>query len=54
MNLRVKSWRNKWESLSVYFKYQEDIRRVIYTTNIIESAHRQLIKTTLYRYPKCK
>lgn len=35
------SWRNKWDNLSVYFKYPEDIRRVIYTTNIIESVHRQ-------------
>lgn len=35
------SWRNKWENLSIYFKYPEDIRRVIYTTNIIESVHRQ-------------
>jgi len=35
------SWRNKWDNLSVYFQYQEDIRRVIYTTNIIESVHRQ-------------
>ena len=35
------SWRNKWDNLSVYFDYPEDIRRVIYTTNIIESVHRQ-------------
>jgi len=35
------SWRNKWDKLSVYFQYLEDIRRVIYTTNIIESVHRQ-------------
>jgi len=35
------SWRNKWENLSVYFQYPADIRRVIYTTNIIESVHRQ-------------
>ena len=35
------SWRNKWENLTVYFQYPEDIRRVIYTTNIIESVHRQ-------------
>ena len=27
-----KSWRNKWENLTVYFQYPEDIRRVIYTT----------------------
>lgn len=42
----IKSWRNKWENLSVYFKYPEDIRRVIYTTNIIESVHRQFRKLT--------
>ena len=35
------SWRNKWDNLSLYFDYPEDIRRVIYTTNIIESVHRQ-------------
>ena len=35
------SWRNKWDNLSNYFKYAEPIRRVIYTTNIIESVHRQ-------------
>jgi transposase-like protein len=35
------SWRNKWDNLSVYFKYPADIRKVIYTTNIIESVHRQ-------------
>ena len=32
---------DKWGNLSVYFQYPEDIRRVIYTTNIIESVHRQ-------------
>ena len=35
------SWRNNWENLSNYFKYAEPIRKVIYTTNIIESVHRQ-------------
>lgn len=42
----IKSWRNKWEHLSVYFKYPEEIRRIIYTTNIIESVHRQFRKLT--------
>jgi transposase-like protein len=42
----VKSWRNNWENLSHYFKYPEEIRRVIYTTNIIESVHRQFRKLT--------
>jgi len=35
------SWRNKWDNLSNYFKYAEPIRKVIYTTNIIESVHHQ-------------
>ena len=37
----LQSWNNKWENLSVYFKYPKEIRKVIYTTNIIESVHRQ-------------
>ena len=37
----IDSWRNKWDNLSNYFKYSKDIRRIIYTTNIIESVHRQ-------------
>lgn len=42
----IQSWQNKWENLSVYFKYPPEIRRVIYTTNIIESVHRQFRKLT--------
>ena len=42
----IKSWRSKWENLSVYFKYPEPIRRVIYTTNSIEAFHRQFRKLT--------
>jgi len=42
----IKSWRNKWDNLSNYFKYPENIRKVIYTTNIIESVHRQFRKLT--------
>jgi len=37
----IKSWRNNWKNLSVYFEYPKAIRKVIYTTNIIESVHRQ-------------
>lgn len=40
------SWRNKWDNLSNYFKYAEPIRKIIYTTNIIESVHRQFRKLT--------
>lgn len=42
----LNSWQNKWENLSVYFRYPADIRKVIYTTNIIESVHRQFRKLT--------
>jgi len=42
----IRSWRNKWENLSYYFKYPEPIRRVIYTTNAIEAVHRQMRKLT--------
>lgn len=40
-NLVIKSWRTNWDNLSVYFEYPKAIRKVIYTTNIIESVHRQ-------------
>jgi putative transposase len=42
----IQSWKNKWGKLSAYFKYPEDIKRIIYTTNIIESVHRQFRKLT--------
>ncbi len=42
----IKSWKDKWENLSAYFKYPPEIRRIIYTTNIIESVHRQFRKLT--------
>ncbi|WP_027856168.1 IS256 family transposase [Marinobacterium jannaschii] len=44
--LVIKSWRGKWENLSVYFKYPEQIRRAIYTTNAVEAVHRQFRKLT--------
>jgi putative transposase len=42
----IKSWRNNWEQLSNFFKYPPEIRRLIYTTNIIEGFHRQVRKVT--------
>lgn len=44
--LVIKSWRRKWENLSVYFKYPEAIRKIIYTTNAVEAIHRQFRKLT--------
>lgn len=29
----IKSWQDNWHKLSTYFKYTEDIRHIIYTTN---------------------
>ncbi|CAG9435343.1 IS256 family transposase ISSod4 (plasmid) [Providencia alcalifaciens] len=42
----IQSWRRKWDNLSAYFRYPESIRKVIYTTNAIESVHRQFRKLT--------
>lgn len=42
----IKSWLNNWERLSSYFKYPKEIRKIIYTTNVIESFHSQLRKVT--------
>lgn len=42
----IKSWRDKWDNLSSYFQYTEPIRRIIYTTNIVEGYHRQVRKVT--------
>jgi len=42
----IQSWRSKWENLSYYFKYPAEIIKIIYTTNIIESVHRQFRKLT--------
>lgn len=42
----LSSWNNNWHKLSTYFKYTEDVRRLIYTTNAIEGFHRQVRKVT--------
>ncbi len=44
--LIVRSWENNWAELSTFFKYPPEIRKIIYTTNMIESYHRQLRKVT--------
>ena len=40
------SWRENWPNLSTYFKFPEELRRLIYTTNAIEGFNRQLRKVT--------
>jgi putative transposase len=44
-----KSWRTHWVNLTPFFAYEKDIRRVIYTTNAIES-----LNSTLRKYIKNK
>ena len=41
-----KSWRKNWSELSVYFKYSAELRRLIYTTNPIESFNQGIRKVT--------
>lgn len=40
------SWQDNWANLSTYFKFPQEVRRLIYTTNAIEGFNRQLRKVT--------
>lgn len=42
----VKSWENNWDILSTFFAYPAEIRKIIYTTNIIEGLNRQFRQIT--------
>ena len=44
--LIINSWRKNWAEIATFFKYPPEIRKIIYTTNMIESYHRQLRKVT--------
>ena len=43
------SWKSNWVNFSTYFKYPQEIRTLIYTTNTIEGFNRQLRKTSKSR-----
>jgi transposase-like protein len=45
----VASWRRNWERVIPFFAYPQDVRRVLYTTNAIESLNMQLRKITKNR-----
>jgi putative transposase len=45
----VKSWRQNWEKIIPFLSFPKEIRRVIYTTNIIESLNRTLRKSVKTR-----
>ena len=42
----VKSWEENWDILTTFFAYPAEIRKIIYTTNIIEGLNRQFRKIT--------
>jgi transposase-like protein len=42
----VKSWKNNWENLIQFFDYPVEIRKIVYTTNVIESLNRGIRKYT--------
>lgn len=44
--LALQPWYNNWQLLSTYFGFPQEIRKMIYTTNIVEGVHRQLRKIT--------
>lgn len=42
----IKSWRTNWQNLSTFFKYPDEMRKLIYTTNPIESYNRAIRKVS--------
>lgn len=42
----VATWTNNWQHIATFFDFSFNIRKIIYTTNTIESYHRQLRKMT--------
>jgi len=42
----IKSWRDNWEELTVFFDFPLEIRKIIYTTNLIENLNGKIRKYT--------
>lgn len=42
----ISNWEQNWEDVSPFFQFGDDIRRIMYTTNIIEGVNRQFRKAT--------
>ena len=45
----VKSWTENWEELTVFFDFPIEIRKIIYTTNLIENLNGKIRKYTKYK-----
>lgn len=42
----IKSWRENWDELTVFFDFPIEIRKIIYTTNLIENLNGKIRKYT--------
>ena len=42
----ISNWENNWEDVNSFFQFSDEIRRIMYTTNIIEGVNRQYRKVT--------
>ena len=47
--LAVAPWEKNWDNIKTFFQFPEEIRKLIYTTNAVESLHRQFRKVTKNR-----
>ena len=45
----VKVWRSAWEQFTPFLRFPPEIRKVVYTTNLVESINYQLRKITKTR-----
>ena len=45
----IKSWENNWDELTVFFDFPAEIRKIIYTTNLIENLNGKIRKYTKNR-----
>lgn len=45
----IDSWYNNWNNLDIFFKFSPQIRKLIYTTNVLEGFNRQVRKFTKVR-----
>ena len=42
----VQGWKNNWSNLSLFFRFPQEIRTLVYTTHAVEGSYRQFRKVT--------
>lgn len=45
----LRSWENNWNELKTFFKFSPEVKRIMYTTNVIENLNRIFRKATKTR-----